>query len=156
VSRLLGEMWRNASASERAPYIEDEEHERAVYKEEIRRFREDQVKMDAASRRSHREIAASPMEDFSQNPFRIPPVPDPALEHYRSYENNVVDYGRLADKRVHGHFTSQPGDASVASRSGRSYQGHHIPSYRPVYQSGKCVILSRILGDILSDTELHL
>mmetsp|Transcript_42533 Transcript_42533/g.102862 ORF Transcript_42533/g.102862 Transcript_42533/m.102862 type:complete len:104 (+) Transcript_42533:31-342(+) len=29
VSRLLGEMWRNASPRERSPYVEQEERERA-------------------------------------------------------------------------------------------------------------------------------
>eukprot|EP00549_Striatella_unipunctata_P016146 CAMPEP_0118716136 /NCGR_PEP_ID=MMETSP0800-20121206/27317_1 /TAXON_ID=210618 ORGANISM="Striatella unipunctata, Strain CCMP2910" /NCGR_SAMPLE_ID=MMETSP0800 /ASSEMBLY_ACC=CAM_ASM_000638 /LENGTH=197 /DNA_ID=CAMNT_0006622491 /DNA_START=209 /DNA_END=800 /DNA_ORIENTATION=+ len=33
VSRLLGEMWRNASSRETTPYVEEEEKERAVYKE---------------------------------------------------------------------------------------------------------------------------
>ncbi|CAB9513755.1 Nuclear autoantigen Sp-100 (Fragment) [Seminavis robusta] len=56
VSRLLGEMWRNASAKERAPYVEKEQGQRAVYKEQIKKFREDQAKLDAASRTSHKTV----------------------------------------------------------------------------------------------------
>jgi hypothetical protein len=56
VSRLLGEMWRNASPKERAPYVEQEKRERAVYKDEIQKWRDDQARMDAASRTSHQSV----------------------------------------------------------------------------------------------------
>lgn len=53
VSRLLGEMWRNASVHEKRPYREQEEKERAVYKEDMKRFRDIQAQKDAGSRTSH-------------------------------------------------------------------------------------------------------
>jgi hypothetical protein len=56
VSRLLGEMWRNASPRERAPYVDEEERERAIYKENIRKWRDDQARIDAASRTSHQRV----------------------------------------------------------------------------------------------------
>jgi hypothetical protein len=56
VSRLLGEMWRNANPKERAPYVEQEERERSIYKEVIKKFRDDQTRMDAASRTSHHSV----------------------------------------------------------------------------------------------------
>jgi hypothetical protein len=56
VSRLLGEMWRNANPKERAPYVEQEERERSIYKEDIKKFRDDQARMDAASRFSHQSV----------------------------------------------------------------------------------------------------
>jgi hypothetical protein len=62
VSRLLGEMWRNASAAEKAPYREEEEKERAVYKEEVKRFREKQSRLDAANRSTHH----SAVQDYQQ------------------------------------------------------------------------------------------
>lgn len=40
VSRVLGEMWRNLSDEERAPYIERERNERATYKVAITEWRE--------------------------------------------------------------------------------------------------------------------
>lgn len=56
VSRLLGEMWRNAPAKEKAPYVGREEIERANYKMEIAKFKAEQSKLDAASRTSHSEM----------------------------------------------------------------------------------------------------
>ena len=71
VSRLLGEMWRNASPKERAPYIEQEERERAVYKEDIKKWRDDQARMDAASRTSHQSVQklvdCNPKFEFDRN-----------------------------------------------------------------------------------------
>ena len=46
ISRLLGEMWRNASPEERRPYREQEEKERAVYKAEIAKWRADQARIE--------------------------------------------------------------------------------------------------------------
>jgi HMG (high mobility group) box len=63
VSRLLGEMWRNASAAERAPYVEQEERERAAYKAEIQKWREEQAKLDASTRTSHLDVAMDVADD---------------------------------------------------------------------------------------------
>ena len=38
-ARLLGEMWRNATANEKAPYVDKELKERAIYKAEIAEWR---------------------------------------------------------------------------------------------------------------------
>lgn len=56
VSRLLGEMWRNASDAEKGPYKAEELKEREVYKKAIATFREEQAKKDAASRTSHKTV----------------------------------------------------------------------------------------------------
>ena len=56
VSRLLGEMWRNAKPEERAPYVEGELVEREQYKKKMKAFREEKVKIDAASRTSHQSV----------------------------------------------------------------------------------------------------
>lgn len=56
VSRLLGEMWRNASPKDKAPYREQEEQERALYKEQIKKFKDDKARADAASRTSHQHM----------------------------------------------------------------------------------------------------
>lgn len=56
VSRLLGEMWRSASPTEKKPYVDEEVIERAKYKEEIKKFRENLAKQDAASRTSHHSV----------------------------------------------------------------------------------------------------
>jgi hypothetical protein len=113
ISRLLGEMWRSASPSEKAPYVEEEKLERAKYKEgksangdlketklllapsqllfpfpslAIKKFRENQAKLEAASRTSHQSVRQQvavtekpqrhiyDMERESFEPFRVQPV----------------------------------------------------------------------------------
>jgi hypothetical protein len=54
VSRLLGEMWRLASEREKRPYVEEEEErERALYKQDTAAFRAQMARIDAASRTRH-------------------------------------------------------------------------------------------------------
>lgn len=54
VSRLLGEMWRNASDKEKAPYREQEEKERAAYNATIKKWKADFAKQEAAERKTTR------------------------------------------------------------------------------------------------------
>ncbi len=60
VSRLLGEMWRNATPAERTPYVEEEERERARYKEDIAAWRDEQAQQNAARRQPHHVDAPEP------------------------------------------------------------------------------------------------
>jgi hypothetical protein len=46
-------MWRNASPTEKALYVEEELKERASYKEKMQTFREEQAILDAATRVTH-------------------------------------------------------------------------------------------------------
>lgn len=76
VSRLLGEMWRNASARTRAPFVEEELRERANYKEVAKAFRDKLAKEDAASRTSHEAaMAAEPIVEVADSslfePFAV-------------------------------------------------------------------------------------
>jgi HMG (high mobility group) box len=77
VSRLLGEMWRNASQKERAPYVDQEERERAIYKAEIKKFKDGQAMVDAASRTSHQSVQkmadGPPYHGFDQRGHRGSP-----------------------------------------------------------------------------------
>ena len=63
ISRLLGEMWRNASKQERIPYVEQELKERAIYKEKMKHFREKLAREDAACRSSHQSV-----QNYQQQP----------------------------------------------------------------------------------------
>jgi HMG (high mobility group) box len=112
VSRLLGETWRNASAAERAPYVDEELRERAVYKEQIKKFREKQAKDDAASRTSHHAVP----QQFGDYNAPTPPPPPPTQQHHQMYENfgdmtvfeplqvqSVEDAANKADQRVSGY-----------------------------------------------------
>lgn len=67
VSRLLGEMWRDGSPEEKAPYVETELRERAIYKKDIARFRAEQAKKDAASRTSHENVQRMLNQDPSHD-----------------------------------------------------------------------------------------
>jgi hypothetical protein len=64
VSRLLGEMWHNAPASERNPYIEEEIEERKIYKADIAKWKAEHI--------NHRQAKNSPdcvaAEDFNLQP----------------------------------------------------------------------------------------
>lgn len=74
VSRLLGEMWRTASPTEKKPFQEQELVERAKYNEVTKEFRESLAKNDAASRTSHRSVqqaaAAEKPRKKQKEPFR--------------------------------------------------------------------------------------
>ena len=57
VSRLLGEMWRNASEAEKAPYVEAEIEERNKYKDVMQKWKDEQAQLDAVTRTSHESAA---------------------------------------------------------------------------------------------------
>lgn len=112
VSRLLGETWRNASAAERAPYVDEELRERAVYKDQIKKFRENLAKEDAASRTSHHSVP----QQFGDYNAPSPSPPPPTQQHQQMYENfgdmtvfeplqvqSVEDAVNKANQRVSGY-----------------------------------------------------
>jgi len=107
-------MWRNASRPERAPYVEQEERERALYKEEIKKFRDGLTKMDAASRTSHHNVQK--MSDYPP-----PPPPPPPHTHHHYYDgysdpanleplnlHSVEDAIGKVDQRVFQTFDDPP------------------------------------------------
>lgn len=63
VSRLLGEMWRNADPSERHPYIEEEARERIIYKAKIAKFRSEQAKREAFRTKINPEDYSFPVKN---------------------------------------------------------------------------------------------
>jgi HMG (high mobility group) box len=67
VSRLLGEMWRNASDDERQPYVDEEQVERANYNERIKEWREEQGKIDASTRKSHHSVPKIQRNESSES-----------------------------------------------------------------------------------------
>lgn len=71
VSRLLGEMWRNEHPSKRAPYVEQEKRERAVYKNMSAEWRVKQSRLDATSRTTqhqiHQKMVEHPQQAFDRN-----------------------------------------------------------------------------------------
>lgn len=152
VSRLLGEMWRSASQKERAPYVEQEEIERAAYKEEIKRWREQQAQADAAGRISHRAVKKltekSPQQPAVQNRYDsfFEPSYEPAPRVL-----STEDSATRMDQRVFRPFSHVPSTAQASphramehdsSRSSRVYRAFGSPyhpgaSYPPTFRPGK-------------------
>ena len=93
VSRLLGEIWRNASPEEKEPFVQQELKERAIYKEDIQKFREKQ----AASEATNRSIHQSMVQGFHRNQQHLHhPAPQKSLAGMErltigSPENAAID-----------------------------------------------------------------
>lgn len=101
VSRLLGEMWRNAGEKEKEPYVLEEQKERAVYKEVIKKWRDEQAKLDAASRTSHKTVQK--MAELPKLPARQTRGQEDSLSN--TFEQpfrggTVEDAANRADQRV--------------------------------------------------------
>ena len=139
VSRLLGEMWRNASAAERAPYVEQEELERAAYKSEIQKWREEQAKLDASTRTSHLDVvmdgadekqASIPVQQQQQQPHPL------SRDAYSDPANAFASYEPIS---LHGVDEAAPLMRSQAPREvfrsyssgGSSHHSHRVHSSQP-------------------------
>ena len=92
VSRLLGEMWRNASPADRAPYVEQEVLERAQYKKDIQKFREKQEKLDEESFKKQKAV---------QKAQKPPPQASQTFEHL--HYGHFNSYGATMGGRQYGN-----------------------------------------------------
>jgi hypothetical protein len=120
VSRLLGEMWRNASDEEKAPYVEQEEKERTAYKEEVKKFREKQAQLDAANRTTHQSVVQGTRQhNQHQTPpgFEAPPVA--TSPSHVTFEN--LNFDQIMD------------DPAKSNSAFRSHSSH--PYHRAFYRS---------------------
>lgn len=123
VSRLLGEMWRNAAPAERAPYVEEEERERAQYKDDIAAWRGEQAVQKTARRQPHHSVSVIPQEAKTVDtdlyePLIIGPVRGSIPEGiFRS-----LPYDRTEDHREMYHPVERYGPH-------QPYYGHYYPSY---------------------------
>jgi hypothetical protein len=131
ISRLLGEMWRNASPLERSPYVEQEEKERAVYKDQTKLWRDKQAKEDVASRSSHHMVHQTQrlsMEGNSFDPFmRVHSVEEAIQKADRSFASFAAPEDLDSDLMRR----SQPdGLNAKAYHSFRSYE-NDVQVYRP-------------------------
>ena len=118
VSRLLGEMWRNASKRERAPFCEQEERERAIYKRDIARFRAEQARLDAASRTSHHNVQQ--MGDYPMQPRE---------EDRQARAEEAPDGNHLTQRSFEEYRTDQI--APVNSNDSHSLHEYRVPHYDP-------------------------
>jgi hypothetical protein len=150
VSRLLGEMWRNASEAERRPYVDQELLERAEYNETIKKFREQQAHLDVASRTSHRAVKkiaesrhhhhAAPPPHLTYDPFS---QFEPLRIHSAEEAANKVDDQAMLSPHQNTHYKSNPNtDKSRQRPMFRHHERrderypqplyhHQVPAFRP-------------------------
>ena len=126
VSRLLGEMWRNASPKETAPYREQELLERAIYNKDIKKFKAEQARLDADSRISHPSL---------RNAYRLSPEPSPVDDYHHlrplpSNISNAFDTLRMDsfEEAPSGNSSSR-GMATFRPQYTTSYSYHYPYSY---------------------------
>lgn len=137
VSRLLGEMWRNAGQTEKKPYIEREMLERAAYKATIKKWREDQAHIDAASRSSQQSLPQNTerVEECLQNCDRVPSeVCRPVLQDNRSFEplrfHCFEDALSTVEGRTHIDESFYDTESPSKNRSLYRHQGSSPAVYR--------------------------
>jgi len=71
ISRILGEMWKNASDEEKSPHIEREAKERAKYKINIAKWRkEDSIQKEEAKKE---QVEQAKLDAQSQLNYHLPP-----------------------------------------------------------------------------------
>lgn len=122
VSRLLGEIWRNATDAEKAPYIEAEIIERNKYKEVMKKWREEKSQMDAAIRASHEETS----QIFRQNHHEQQKGTDQSHQYTTPFNQNretVPTIGAHFERLNIDHATEED------SSSKRSAFHPHLPNH---------------------------
>jgi hypothetical protein len=127
VSRLLGEMWRNASSRERAPYVEQEKRERDIYNKTIARWRTEQARLDADSRKSHQSVQQM-AGDFPKTA---------SYDHIEARQEETHVRGSHLPYGYEGHHTEIAAVGSNDSRN--SFHGEYrlpsLESYGAQYSS---------------------
>jgi HMG (high mobility group) box len=130
VSRMLGEMWRNASEEDRKPHIDNEKEEREKYKVAIADWRKDYEEKLESQRKTQAEQAAnwtpSPAYNPDSNDVSNPQVPygDPNMpyvhpmymhppapyypppHHHHYYGKSCIFFSSLASKNI-AHILSK-------------------------------------------------
>ncbi len=158
VSRLLGEMWRNASPKERTPYVEQEEKERAIYKKDIARFRADQAKLDAASRTSHRSVKR--MNDYhlkEESPHVMPEESNVASSHHQMMQYQRRSIPEYREEQIAPVASSD--SHSLHAYKGPQYEHYPGPQYssrnHPPFGTGKLLSLDDA-NDVVPLSKSHL
>lgn len=158
VSRLLGEMWRNASEEEREPHISKERSEREKYKVAIAEWRKDFEAKQQAQRSVHAEqlaIAMQGAEQAQQQPpmlypdaYGQPPMaPQPYMYAGYAYPYPPNPYhfptnGKqpvvLGPNGMPRYMTSYPPSDSVqeVSQPNSPQQVAHAPIQQPPFDEG--------------------
>lgn len=115
VSRLLGEMWRNAPEEDRRPHIEKEKEEREKYKVAIADWRKEYEAKMEKERKAQAEQAAY-MANMYRDPNSDPQQQQPQQHPYDP--NMMTQYPPPA----------QPGAHNMGPPPGQGY-GYGAPMY---------------------------
>mmetsp|Transcript_1761 Transcript_1761/g.3083 ORF Transcript_1761/g.3083 Transcript_1761/m.3083 type:complete len:389 (-) Transcript_1761:267-1433(-) len=131
VSRILGEMWRNASEDERRPHIEKEKEEREKYKVAIAKWREDYEKKMEDQRKQQAEQAAymNNMYQGEQMPQPGPPLP-PQNQDRGPYHHPHPPPPNYTESPQHGNYPPSYMPQNGAAPTSYGY-GHRYPPHPP-------------------------
>lgn len=95
VSRLLGEMWKNADPEERKPYEDNELLERAAYNATIQKWREEVARKGSEAQASHQKIRAEnipqPNTQVFATEFSTPHYSEVEVGPYEPYSMQSVE-----------------------------------------------------------------
>jgi high mobility group protein B3 len=142
VSRLLGEMWRNASDSDKRPHIENEKEERGKYKTAIAEWRKESEEKQKAQKKAQVEWTdQTPMTaGHPQPPTQPMAFGDPYGAHHPQYmyQHPPMPYGYPGA----GHYNYHPQQQQqqqAASRGGNQpvilgpngVPHYHMPDFAP-------------------------
>mmetsp|Transcript_41914 Transcript_41914/g.47432 ORF Transcript_41914/g.47432 Transcript_41914/m.47432 type:complete len:308 (-) Transcript_41914:5945-6868(-) len=133
VSRLLGEVWRNASKVEKAPYVEAEIKERNKYKDVMKTWRDEQAQLDAVTRTSH-ESAAQIFRHNHQQQQQHKSVSQSKSQQY------ISAFERPRDKvpTIGAHFESLNIDNLMEDSKRSAFRPHVSHQYhRPQYPASE-------------------
>jgi len=118
ISRVLGEMWRNATEEERGPHIAHEAKEREKYKVAIAKWREEHEAKMEAQRKAQEEQAANAAaymnmnqqlynEDFGY--LQPQAVPHPQQQMPMPYYDPNMGYPGMSPAQGAGGYVNQTG-----------------------------------------------
>lgn len=112
ISRVLGDMWKNAPPEERAPHIEREASEREKYKVDMAKWKEEEVvrrREMAIHERIHQDETESEQKSHSKvNHQSSSPSPDYSHEMHSPLPLNVHNQGHSSSPLpIHGYYAPQ-------------------------------------------------
>lgn len=151
ISRVLGQMWKNAPEAERTPHIEHEKMEREKYKAEMATWREKEEERKALIREKNEEQ----LQNYTSRPPKVmyeertEPIPlsvashhNPASndEHYGQYHNAYSGYYPPPSYSYAGNSeVSHPHYNPSHYQNWNSYsppederQGYYSDDYKPI------------------------
>jgi hypothetical protein len=118
ISRLLGEMWCNASEAEKSPYVEAEIKERNKWKEVMQKWKDDQAQLNAVTQTSHESAAHIYRNSFGAygNPYALALPMAATGMHSPPIPLKIIDM-RVAATTTSGMEQSVAAQYANASRS---------------------------------------